>query len=124
MVNCNGCNRLSSVDRSKFDGICRHEPRRLSSIVSPSVGHDQSGGLTASYLDAIGVFACKHSALQVELARHKSVVKRFTSVQYLHDSRLYNMAVDVLATAENDSKTNNILLGEERYEGIQKLNRI
>ena len=73
---------------------------------------------------AIGVIACKHSALQVELARNKELVKRFISVRYRHLIRCYNTAADALATEALDAKTDNFLLGEERYEELRKLNWI
>ena len=54
---------------------------------------------------AMGAIACKHSALQVELARHKELVTRFDSVQYLHVIRFYNVAADVLVTEALDANT-------------------
>ena len=72
----------------------------------------------------MGVIACKHSALQVELARNKELVKRFISVRYRHLIRCYNTAADALATEALDAKTDNFLLGEERYEELRKLNWI
>ena len=45
-------------------------------------------------------------------------------MRYLHVIRCYNTAADVLTTEELDIYTDNILIGEERYEELQKFNRI
>ena len=73
---------------------------------------------------AMGVIACKHSALQVELVRHKESATRFNCVHYLHTLRCNSTEADVLATEALDVKTANLLLGEERYEELRKLSRI
>ena len=72
------------------------------------------GELRLAIQQAMGVIACKHSALQGELARHKEYFKRFNSVRYLHVIRCCNTAADGLATEALDTKTKNLLLGEER----------
>ena len=73
----------------------------------------------------MGVIACKHSALQVELVHHQEIVKRFKSVRYLHViCCFYNTAADVLATEALDTKTKSMLTREGRYEDLRKLNRI
>ena len=80
----------------------------------------------------MGVTACNHSKPQVELARHREFIKRFNSVQYLHVTRCFNKfsvlassaSVEETPTEALGAKTKNLVLGEERYEELRKINRI
>ena len=60
----------------------------------------------------MGFIAYKHSALQIELAHHKELVKIYNTVRYLHVIRCFNTTADVLATEALDTKTKNVLLRE------------
>ena len=56
------------------------------------------GDSSLAIQQAMGVIACKHSALQVTLARHRELDKIFKYVRYLHVIRCYNTDADTLAT--------------------------
>ncbi|KAG4050240.1 hypothetical protein PC123_g14511 [Phytophthora cactorum] len=53
---------------------------------------------------SMGVMACKKEALQVELARHKALTKRLSSVKYMHAMRHVNAAADSPATETLEGK--------------------
>ena len=71
---------LPSVNHSKSGGICR-----LNRGVQAALDHKLTdliveGDSSIAIEQAIVVIACKHSALQVKLARHRELVERFISV--------------------------------------------
>ncbi|GMF47823.1 unnamed protein product [Phytophthora fragariaefolia] len=73
---------------------------------------------------SMGVIACKMDALQVELARHKELTKKLNSVRYLHVVRLYNSAVDSMATEALEAKAGRVVLSLERKSELKALNKI
>ena len=50
------------------------------------------------------VIACKNGSLHLQLAHHKKLVEKFSSVRFLHVMRCYNAAADTLATGALETK--------------------
>ncbi|KAL4127694.1 hypothetical protein PRIC2_006693 [Phytophthora ramorum] len=73
---------------------------------------------------SMGVMACKKETLQVELARHKELVERLSSVRYLHVVRRYNLAADALATEALEAMAGRVILSGDRKTELRTLNRI
>ena len=121
MIAANAYLESTTVNLAEYAGMNRGTQATLNNNVTDFI---IVGDSRLAIQQSMGVIACINDSLQAELARHKTLVEKFTSVRYLHVVRCYNAAADTLATEALEAKVGRSVFDEERMNELRMLNRI